>query len=195
MKSPFLRDLSAFPPRFLTYCVFCHKVCLLGDTVSDDSAQSSSVCWQISYCSTQWSGLQVPPRAVRPVSFISSWPLSSADMLLFLKLSTLILLPCAFYGICSSFFHPVLTRLSLFSFNRHKRVFVCTRLPAEPALREYGGELRMPETDQLPPGIPDQQWHLRRYGALYRHQSSFRPQRAWCMYKHCTLTKGGKSIV
>lgn len=84
-----------------------------------------------------------------------------------------------------SFFHPVLTRLSLFSFNRRKRVFVCTRLPAEPALHEYGGELRMPETDQLPPGIPDPQWHLRRYGALYRHQSSCRPQRVCCTYKRC----------
>lgn len=78
-------------------------------------------------------------------------------MLLFLKLSTQILLPCTFYVIYSSFFRQLLTGLSLFSFNRHKRVFVCTRLPAEPALHKYGGELRMSQIDQLPPRIPDQQ--------------------------------------
>lgn len=40
--------------------------------------------------------------------------------------------------------------------NRHKRVLVAACLPAEPAMREHGRELHLPEADQLPPGLPGQ---------------------------------------
>lgn len=50
------------------------------------------------------SSVSSPLRGVQPICFISFWPLSSADMLLFLKLSTQILLPCTFYVIYSILF-------------------------------------------------------------------------------------------
>lgn len=71
---------------------------------------------------------------------------------------------------------PFFSFLSLLH-NRPKRVFVLTCLPAERALREHSRELHLSETDHLPPGLPDQQWHLRRYTACYQHQSAeFDPQ-------------------
>lgn len=41
--------------------------------------------------------------------------------------------------------------------NRHKRVLIAGCLPAERAMREHGRELRLPEADQLPTGLPGQQ--------------------------------------
>lgn len=71
--------------------------------------------------------------------------------------------------------------------NRHKRVFVHTCLPAERALREYSGELYLSEAHHLPPGIPDQQWHLWRYTAPYQHHRIDFPQLWMC----CKIAAGG----
>lgn len=83
---------SPFSPTFLTYCVFSHEACLPGDTFTDNSPRSSSMVTHFLLFSSVVSSVSSPLRGVPTVSFISFWPLSSADTLLFLKTSTQILL-------------------------------------------------------------------------------------------------------